>query len=112
MICQLQKFFTILGAGKKAYCTKTGARKEAYCTKTGGGKGYLWLLLKSKQCTTHALKASKSWVGGEGIQNSLARELGWPNTPFHVKIIDINILKGEKSWQDQLNVSFGFLKKK
>ena len=61
----------------KKLVTKTGAGKEAYCTKTGAGKGYLWLLIKSKQSGKLASKASWSRVSGEGSQSSLARELEW-----------------------------------
>ena len=77
MIFQLKKLVTKTGAGKEAYCTKTGAGKEAYCTKTGAGKGYLWLLIKSKNSGKLASKASWSRVSGEGSQSSLARELEW-----------------------------------
>ena len=52
--------------------------KEAYCTKTGAGKGYLWLLIKSKQSDKLASKVSCNRVGSEGSQSSLAAlELEW-----------------------------------
>ena len=52
----------------KKLVTKTGAGKEAYCTKTGAGKGYLWLLVKAKQCGKLASKSSQSRVGGEAVR--------------------------------------------
>ena len=62
---------------KKPIALKTGTGKEAYCTKIGAGKGYLWLLVKAKQCGKLASKSSQSRVDSEDSKNSLARELGW-----------------------------------